>query len=46
MDNLSTEEEVRWWVAYEQFPFAEYCVCPGCGMENDRAEAYAKTSKW
>jgi hypothetical protein len=43
MDNLSTEEEVRWWVAYEQFPFAEYWVCPGCGMENDRAEAYART---
>lgn len=43
MDNLSAEDETRWWVAYEQFPFAEYWVCPGCGMENDRVEDYTKT---
>lgn len=43
MDNLSAEEEARWWVAYEQFPFAVYWVCPGCGMENDRAETYRPT---
>lgn len=43
MDNLSAEDEVAWWVAYEQFPFAEYWVCPGCGAENDRMDSFVET---
>ena len=36
MDKLSAADETEWWAAYDQFPFAVYWVCPGCGMENDR----------
>lgn len=47
MDKLSAEDEAEWWAAYDQFPFAVYWVCPGCGMENDRGneetDDYAET---